>query len=463
MPCTVLLLLGCARKSGAAQEIVAEQPPNILFVLADDLGWGDLACYGNDQVHTPQLDALAASGSLFTAFYVASPVCSPSRASFLTGRFPSELGLLKPVNRPKDGRAPTEEESAALPEDMPNLASELSRAGYRTAHFGKWHLGPSGVASSHPLRYGFETARLPIEKDPETGERDASMRSTQAMVDAALAFLDEPDERPFYVQIWLRDPHAPLPLVREGIERYDRYLSEQAQFYGPPAVYMATITDLDTQIGRLLDGLEQRGLSRETIVVFSSDNGPEVVHVPAASTSAAGSPGPFRGMKRSLYEGGIRVPLIVRWPGEVPAGRVEDRSVLSSVDFFPTFLGLAGAPSPQGIELDGEDMLDVLRGASRERRTRLYYEYHFHQNGRDVDISPMLGVREGPWMLLGNPGGGTIELYDVVSDPSQVRDRAADEPERTRRMFELALAWFGSLGLEGVNGPPAGDRWAWPR
>ena len=463
-----LVASACTRAEHASVAPAAQTPladgarPNVLVILADDLGWGDLACYGHPELETPNLDRLAAEGSLFTAFYVASPTCSPSRAAFMTGRFPSELGLVKPVRRPTK-RAATEEDMARLPYELPNLATALRAAGYRTIHIGKWHLGPAGEDASHPRHYGFDHARIPFEKLEDSDKRDTSLRTSAGMVDAALAALDESSDRPFYLQLWLRDPHAPLPPAPPGAERYDRFVLDHTAQPGAPAVYYAAVTELDEEVGRLLEGLGTRGLAEDTLVLFTSDNGPEVLDVPDASYSAAGSPGPFRGRKRSLYEGGIRVPLVARWPGRVPAARVEGRAVLSAVDLLPTALALAGSGPDPSWELDGEDVTDVILGASRDRARPLFYDFHFRQYGRDVDTSPSLAVREGSWMLLADPGGTSAELYDVVRDPGQTANRIADEPEVARRLFELLNPWYDSLELGADAGPPSDNRWRWPK
>ncbi len=446
----------------AAQAETGERDrPNILIVVADDLGFGDLACMGNEQIHTPNLDRMAEQGTLFTSFYVASPTCSPSRASFLTGRFPSELGIVKPIQRPKKREA-TEDEAAALPIEVPNVPRLMAGAGYRVGHIGKWHLGPSGDPNSRPELYGFQTARIPFEKDAETDERDWQLRSTAGMVDAALEFVDEQDERPFYLQVWLRDPHAPLPLQPEGIERYDHYKAEFGDLHGPPAVYMACVTEIDNQIGRLMRELKSRGELSKTLLIFTSDNGPEVQRIPNASTSAGGNPGPFRGMKRSLYEGGLRVPLIARWPGVVPAGIVDEDSVLSSVDLLPTFLSMAGGELPEDSAVDGLDASSVFSGETWEREAPLFYEFHFEQLGREIDKSPMLAVRDGDWMLLCNRGGADPELYNVVADPGQQNNRALDEPDLTTRLTREVLAWFRTLGIRDMPAKPPGERWQMP-
>lgn len=440
-----------------------EEPlrPNVLIVLADDLGFGDLGCTGNTQIHTPNLDRMAEQGTLFTSFYVASPTCSPSRAAFMTGRFPSELGVVRPLKNPKKREA-TEAEAAALPLDVPNVARVLGAAGYRTGHIGKWHLGPAGDEASRPERYGFEFARVPFERDPVSGERDNGLKTTAGMIDAALEFVDEPDDRPFFLQVWLRDPHAPLPPKPPGIERYDHYKAEFFDFHGPPAVYMATVTEIDAQVGRLTTELKSRGKLRDTLVVFTSDNGPEVQRVPDASSSAGGSPGPFRGMKRSLYEGGIRVPLIVRWPALVPTRRVDASSLLSAVDFLPTLAGLCGAEVPEPAALDGVDVRAALAGEPFQRARPLYYEFHFGQFGREIDMSPMLAVRDGDWMLLCNKGGADTELYDVANDLGQRRDRAAEEPERAKEMRRALVGWFRTLGITDLPDEPPGERWKMP-
>jgi N-acetylgalactosamine-6-sulfatase len=210
-----------------------------------------------------------------------------------------------------------------------------------------------------------------------------------------------------------------------------------------------------------LTELEKEGLDKETLVVFSSDNGPEDIHIGNASHAAFGSPGPFRGRKRSLYEGGVRVPGIFRWPGVIPAGRVDSRSVVSAVDFFPTVSAAAGLAAPTGV--DGEDVSDILKGGTRPRKQPLHWEWRFNVAGYAVNRSPILSIRDGDWKLLMNPDRSRVELYHIPNDPMELNNRASENRALTEKLAAKALAWQKNLP-PGPSDPSAGrNDWNWPK
>jgi N-acetylgalactosamine-6-sulfatase len=227
-------------------------------------------------------------------------------------------------------------------------------------------------------------------------------------------------------------------------------------------IFYSAVTDLDTQIGRLLAELEKLGLADNTLIMFSSDNGPEDIHITNAGHSGIGSAGPFRGRKRSLYEGGIRVPFIVRWPGKVPAGHVDNTSVVAAVDWMPTVCKLAAVPLPTGLKPDGEDVSDILAGKSRPRKAPLFWEWRFNIAGEPFHRSPMLAVREGDWKLLLNPDRSRVELYDIPRDPTQLNNAAEKHPDIVERLAKEALAWQATLP-KGPIEPSAGKAtYPWP-
>ncbi len=423
----------------------AAAPPNIVFILADDLGWGDLSCYGHDRLRTPRLDRLAAEGTLFTQFYVNASVCSPSRCAFMTGQYPARHRI--------HGHYAQHSENADrgmsnwLDPAVPNVAALLKTRGYATAHFGKWHLG-AGAGAPEPTAYGFDAARTMVSATPGWRERPETFwaKCTGLFVDEALAFIKANREKPFYVNVWTLIPHAPLNPTAEQMKPYLRHSWGQGIAQkSAETIYYAAVADLDAQVGRLLDGLAAMGLADNTIVVFSSDNGPEDIHITNAGHSGVGSAGPFRGRKRSLYEGGIRTPYIVRWPGHVPANRVDGTSVLAAVDFLPSVCRLTGVEVPEGHALDGEDVSDILTGASRPRRTPLMWEWRFHVFGEPFHRSPMLAIREGDWKLLMNPDRSRVELYDMPRDPTQMSNLAQAQPQITERLAAKVLEWQKTL------------------
>ncbi len=435
-----------------AQQTGSRRKPNIIFILGDDWGWGDLGCYGHRALRTPHLDKMAAQGTLWTNFYCNGSVCSPSRAAFMTGRFPADMGIhhiMGPGNKP-----------FGVPEfldpQIPNVARLLKGAGYATAHFGKWHLGATGDAPP-VTAYGFNEAIGFVSKDASAleklGKKNRPNASTR-IVDEAIRFLGAHREQPVYLNLWLLDTHTKLEPTAEQMEAY-KGLPEG----GARRIYYSAATDSDRQIGRLLDYLDQNNLSQNTLVVFSSDNGPEETSLTDVSV---GSAGPFRGRKRSLYEGGIRVPFIARWPGAVPAGRIDNGSVLSGVDFLPTFCALAGVAVPQGANLRGQDMSAALRGQTVRRQNPLFWEWRFHIHGPNLNRSPQLAMRQDNWKLLMNPDRSRVELYDLTRDAGEVDNLAVQNPQVVAAMSARLMAWKASVPAGKGDADAGSNTYAWP-
>jgi arylsulfatase A-like enzyme len=265
--------------------------------------------------------------------------------------------------------------------------------------------------------------------------------------------------------LWTLVPHALLNPTDEQMQPYARLQPGGKDFPHKSAaqIFYASVTNLDTQVGRLLKELDALGLADKTIVVFSSDNGPEDIHIGNAGHSGIGSAGPFRGRKRSLYEGGVRVPFIVRWPGHVPAGRVNDTSVVAGVDLLPTICQLAGVPTLDGFTSDGESLADVWLGDRRDRTRPLFWEWRFRIAGDSMHHSPMLAVREGPWKLYLNPDRSRLELYDMRTDHTQVDNVAATQPELVERLSQLALDWQATLPTGPRDAGAGGKNYPWPK
>lgn len=452
-----------SRNSYSARETKNDRQPNFIFIFADDLGWGDLGCYGHPHIKTPNLDRLARQGSRYTQFYVNSAVCSPSRTAFMTGHYPARHRI--------HGHLATHQQNKArgmpnfLDPEVPSVTGILKDAGYATAHFGKWHLG-SGAGAPDPGAYGIDDHRTQNSNGPGWDDIDPYFRarSTGLIVDEAIRFIKANRDKPFYVNAWTFVPHATLHPTEEQMKPYRRFApGRNLPYKGALQIYYASVSDLDRQVGRLLDALGELGLADNTIVFFSSDNGPEDIVIRNATHSGVGSPGPFRGRKRSLYEGGVRMPFIVRWPGRVPAGRVDDTSVLTAVDFLPTVCNLAGVKLPEGVQPDGEDVGDVLRGRSRARSKPILWEWRFNIAGHVLNKSPMLAIREGDWKLLMNPDRSRVELYDIPRDPSELNNLADRKPEVVERLSKTVLAWQKTLP-EGPVQPSAGrNDYPWPR
>lgn len=437
----------------------AVERPNILFFYADDLGYGDLHCYGHPRSLTPRLDRLAAEGTRFMQFYVSHCLCSPTRASALTGQYPSRHRIyahLSALDSNKSRGMPDWLDVAA-----PMMPRSLQKAGYRTAHFGKWHLGGGSGAYrdgklwvNHPdappvVDYGFDVARSdfgnssawrgiePVDKPHEIYpyvDKPWLTYSSQAIADAAIGFLDEHVKRsqpsPFLIHAWFKDVHTPMTPTAEMRTAF-RDLPE------PQQTHLAMLQFMDSQIGRVLDRLAKLGLAENTLVLFSSDNG--------AALGRGGSCAPLRDFKWSLYEGGIRVPFIVRWPGRVPAGRVDESSVLNLVDFAPTFCRLAGATMEQAERMDGFDISDAFQGREFIRQQPMFW-HHPTRSER----TPTLAVRDGDWKLLTYPNGDRPELYDLKSDVGEAKNLAEQNPEIVARLQKRLDAWYRTLPNRGA-------------
>ena len=431
--------------------------PNVLFILVDDMGWGDLASNGGAAVPTPHMDGLAREGTRFTQFYTAAPICSASRCGFITGQFPARWRITSFLQARAGNR--TCEQADFLDPQAPSFVRAFKSAGYATAHIGKWHLGGGRDVTDAPkfAAYGYDlglgtyespepAAPLGLKTVPWGREREpqqvARHDRTRWMVDETISFIKKNTTQPWLVNLWFDDIHTPhVPS--------DEQLAGAGEGTGN-ANYRAVLRATDAQIGRLLAALKDMKMDAHTIVLLSGDNGPE----PSFEHRRTGG---MRGMKWSLYEGGIRTPLVVRWPGVVPA-EVNDMTILSAVDFFPTLCALAGVPAPDGIKFDGEDLSAVWRGARQSRTTPLFWEYGrraptegsgkiraFPYPNEPDSKSPNVAIRDGDWKLLINADGAVAELYDLTTDRNEAHNLATEKPDITKRLTGAALSWRESL------------------
>jgi N-acetylgalactosamine-6-sulfatase len=348
----------------------------------------------------------------------------------------------------------------------PTLAGLLKGAGYATAHFGKWHLG-HGPGAPPPTDYGFDVSKTVNSNGPQLGDEGKEpyfrAKSTAMIVDETIRFIREHKEQPFYVNVWTLLPHALLKPTPEQLAVYSDlapdsndpafgpwtrdYLGKAKDLKKQMQVYAASITDLDTQMGRLFAALDEMKLADNTIIFFSSDNGPEDYRIGNASNAGVGTAGPLRARKRSMYEGGIRTFGLVRWPGHVPAGRLDETSVTSGVDFLPTVCKLAGVDVPSSIQPDGEDVSDIWLGKSRPRTKPLHWEWLFNVAGGKGGgcMPPMLAVRDGDWKLFVNHNGTGAQLYNILNDSGEEHDLAARNPDVVESLTAKALDWTRSL------------------
>ncbi|GAA0880814.1 sulfatase-like hydrolase/transferase [Algoriphagus jejuensis] len=448
----LLIASSCQPQKAAESEQQADERPNIIFIFGDDWGYGDLGAYGATEVKTPNLDKLAAQGTKFTQFHVTSGVCSPSRTSVITGHFPARHRVHGHFagNEPNARRNMPNWLDENLPVYMPRLMQE---AGYTTAHFGKWHLGGGGLphgdlSAPEPKVYGYDETRVwngngPTWKGdqlwPTTRYMDDDSTwvhsSSRIVVDVTIDFLERNKDQgsPMFVNLWLKDPHTPLWPTDEQKAPY--------KGMGPDKeVYFGVLTDADRHIGRLMQALEEMGLDDNTLVIFSSDNGPAVA-MPALKV---GSTGGLRGRKVDVFEGGVNVPFIVRWPGKVEAGKVDSTSVLSAVDLLPTFAALAQKDLPADYRPDGENVASIFDNKSFERSKPLFWEWRFAVADRPNGWVSA-AVRDGDWKLMADEKRERVELYNLAEDRAESKDVAAANPEKVTELLAMWDQWKSEL------------------
>ena len=471
---------------GTTSRAIANDRPNIVFIFIDDMGYGDLSCFrelGADgwdpqevshYPETPRIDELASQGVRLTNFYVASPICSPSRVGCTTGQFPARHLINSYLNNRKRNRA--RGMADYLNPNVPAIARTFQNAGYKTAHFGKWHQGGGRDVDDAPLpqAYGFDESLVSFEGLgdrilPPGGLSEQSAKldrgkisrvekheQTKIYVDRSIEFIKKNRESDFYLHLWLNDvhdAHVPEPGEAEKFADVTDNANEQKFF--------AVLVEMDQQIGRLIDAIDDLDLSQETLIVLTSDNGPTAwPNYYRRGIDPAGSTAGFRGRKWSLYEGGIRMPFIARWPGQIEPDSIDKNLIMSTVDFFPTFASIAGIDLSAtfekfGIEespnsyFDGEDLSDELLGQDGQRSKPLMWEYgrdeSYLRPGLEPDQSPNLAVRDGHWKLLVNADGSNVELYDFRDSNRELKNVAADHPDIASRLSQQLLDWRTSL------------------
>jgi arylsulfatase A-like enzyme len=454
LPLTIVAPLALLYGTAAAAE-----KPNIIFILADDLGYGDLGCYGQKQIQTPHLDRLAAQGLRFTQGYAGSTVCAPSRCVLMTGLHTGHCYIR--------GNA----RYNLRPEDF-TVARLLQAAGYATGLVGKWGLGQA-ESTGVPTRQGFDEffgyldqhhahnyfpaflwrnerrVELPnlVPGPGEFGSGVAAKKvqySHDLLAEEALAFVDRHKDRPFFLYLAFTTPHANNEAGQQGMEVPDYGIYNDRDWPEPQKGHAAMITRMDADIGRLLARLVRHGIDERTIVFFSSDNGP---HAEGGNNpNFNDSNGPLRGIKRDLYEGGIRVPLLVRWPGRTPAGKTCDL-LTDFADFLPTAAELAGVESPAGI--DGVSIAPAILGQTQTaRRDYLYWEFYERGSAQ--------AVRVGDWKGIRNPlGNGPLELYNLKDDIGETRNLATEHPDLVEKLAAIMGQAHVPSPLWKVQGRPA--------
>jgi arylsulfatase A-like enzyme len=433
---STLVCVALAAISG--QLTFAANQPNIVMLLADDLGYGDLGCMGHPYARTPALDRLAKEGTLFKQFYVSGATCCPSRTGLMTGRFPASFQKY-PASYGFSGAI--------------TITDLLKKAGYATGHFGKWHIGDE----QKPGTFGIDSLKILGGNRKDTRGRDAEI------TDSAISFLKSHKDKPFYLNVWFHTPHNPVRPPSSYVNQFNSLEFDRTDFKNPDQQkhfdtyqklggnlkegmksYLGDVLQLDTQVDRILKSLDELGLRENTLVVFTSDNGPancsnadddykakkERLH-----ENMLGSAGQLRERKHSLHDGGIKVPFMIRWPGQVPVGKLNETSVIAGVDWLPTIAFLCGIKT-DGNLLDGENVAAIWLGKQGDRKKDLFWKASRPQ-------SPVAMRRDG-WKLY-LPYRGVAELYDLRSDPSERKNVAAQNPQVWRLLTSFAEQWNSKL------------------
>lgn len=456
----LFLLISFGFASHAAEPRPAK--PNILVIFIDDMGFADPSCFGNPLIKTPHIDKLAEEGIKLTNFYVNSPICSASRVALTTGQYQGRWKIHSFLNT----RAGNANRGMAnyLDSSAPTTAKKLKAAGYATAHFGKWHMGGGRDVDDAPLpqAYGFDESLVSFEG---LGDRIISNQGgmeraralghgrvipcarwekMQIQTDRTIDFIKRHQDEPFYVRLFpndVHDRHDPIPGSADKFKAVsdDPFVRD----------FLAVLEEMDREIGRVVSAIDELGLGKKTLILFTSDNGPTDWPRKYETGPPAGFTGPYRGRKWSLFEGGIRMPFIARWTGTIAAGVEDSTSVVSAIDLSPTMCHFAGVPVED--ELDGVDCSAVLLGKASRRSKPVFWQYgHPHailKGGKPEHQSPTFAMREGQWKFLVNPDGSEAQLFDLSADPSERNNLFTTEPERASAMAVQISAWADDVGF----------------
>jgi len=425
-----VVLAGCTLVSKSVAEGPPSARPNVILIFVDDLGYGDLTSYGHPTIMTPHLDRMATEGMKFTNFYVAASVCTPSRAALLTGRYPIRTGLTSVIIPRR-----ASETHGLAPSEI-TVAEVLKEQGYATAIIGKWHLGL--LPKFHPLEQGFDYfygllfsnddgPPLPLYRNHEVLEDPADQSTlTKRYTQEAVAFIRKNSDKPFFLYL----PHT--------MPHYPQAASERFIGSSPRGLYGDTVQELDWSAGEILKAVRETGMEDRTLVIFTSDNGPTPL-----MKRDGGSAGLLRGAKATTWEGGMRVPFIVRWPGRIPAGRV-NQELVTSMDLFSTIIHLAGGKVPKDRMIDGMDVMKVFEGEGPSPREVFFYYFNdkicavrqgkwkLHYQSRHPKIDPKTKKRTPSFKLFNPP-----ELYNLDRDPSEKYVVTKEHPDVVKRLLAL--------------------------
>lgn len=418
----------------AAAQAADARAPNVVLILADDLGWGDVGFNGRTEWQTPNLDRLASQGTKFTRWYTAGVTCAPSRAALMTGRYPIHCGV------------------SANNQDLPaaevTIAEAMKARGYTTAMFGKWHHGrprPPAKSYVHPMDHGFDEffgfddateahQQYPKELWDGREKKPVTGYANILFTDHAVDFLKRQKDKPFFLYVPYTLTHFRIEAPEEDVAPFIGKFKEKKADEPLNATYAAMVTRLDKEVGRVLAALDELKLTDNTLVLFTSDHGATFEAGNKGTSAYHNSNGPFRGQKRTLWEGGVRVPGIVRWPGQVPAGKTSDE-IVHMTDVFPTLLTAAQWPEP-ALKLDGHNLLNVWRGTARSPPRTLFWEWR-------VEGYNQVAAMRGDLKLV-ITGNTSPELYDVVNDPGEMRSLHAEHPKLMKQLQDELKAWLAT-------------------
>ena len=466
-----ILGMGSAASMLPTFEIFKRKKLNFVFILIDDMGWRDATCYGSSFYETPNIDRLAREGMLFTDAYAASPVCSPTRASILTGKYPARLKITNWIGGNQEGKLKPAIYLPFLPREEVTIAEALKQAGYATGFIGKWHLGYQpfypeyqgfdinigGHEAGHPASYfyPYQNPENPFWDVPGLQNGQPGEYLTDRLTDEAIKFLNNNKKKPFFLYLCHYAVHLPLQAKNMLIEKYEtklknmpagernRFIEEhhcQTRIVQDNPIYAAMIQSVDESVGRIMDHLKKLGLEKNTAIIFMSDNGGlstlrDAQRAPTANT-------PLRAGKGWLYEGGIREPMIIKWPGVTKANSVCHVPVISN-DFFPTILQMARLPLLKQQHKDGVSLVPLLVGKGNLKPRALYWHFpHYHGSGS----TPSGAMRLGDFKLIEWFEDGSVELYNLKDDIGEKENLAEKMPEKAEQMRKMLEEWRYEVG-----------------
>ena len=479
----ISFVFGC-NTTGSKGEAKDDNRPNIVLIMADDLGWADLPSYGNQFNEAPNLDLLAKQGMRFTNAYAAAPVCSPTRVSIQSGQYPARLGINDFMIghwRPYEKLTVPINKTQYLPHDITTMAEALQDAGYATGYYGKWHLGWEG---SMPDVHGYDDHRvhtrgrfynLKTNKaiSPPDDSIDDKIRVSELLTDYSLDFIDNNQEQPFFLMLSHYDVHVQLDADKDLIDKYLK--KERWGDYPSNAIYAAMIEHIDRSVGRVMDKLKSSGIEENTLIIFYSDNGGLVSRfdkIPLIVDDkqdiyegndllyVASSNEPLRAEKGTIYEGGIREPMIVRWPGKIPANTTSNH-VMTSVDFYPTFLELSESVGDTSHILDGKSLVSSFTKQEENLDRPIYWHYPVYHHAE-----PAGAMRQGDWKLIENFTDNSLELYNLKEDIGEQNNLVLENSSLASEMQQSLAQWRSSVDAKMPVANPEFDvvkRYQWGR